>query len=325
MKTSNSSFTSNFKMMIRFFKYCGLMGGLIVFTVTLMGYYLFQANIPPYYSNSFSLNAKLLQVQKQSFKKLDVLAIGSSATLNHLNSVVIVNRFGNSYYNFSSWAQDMTMTRYFGEFYVKKYDPKLVIIISHYYCFTDDRGIEYSSFSPIVFALHLDVLSWGYAGSINIRSARKEFKSNQHCFLDREVYESLVFDAYGGVPLNIPKDKISMKRWDDPLNADTSESQYTELERLSKFLCGRNIKLVVVQTPIRKSDINERIKSQMTQHNIRCNNILNAHQNVFVDFSLEESLSDEAFYVDRVHLNELGATLFTQMLIDHIDSLDILK
>jgi len=311
--------------MKKFIRYCCLVGGLIVLAVTLAGYHLFRANIPPYYSNSFSLNAKLLHIQKQSFRKLDVLAIGSSVTLNHLNSQVIVKRFGSNYYNFSAWAQEMSMTRYFGEFYAKLYDPQLVIVVSHYYCFTDDRGIDYSSFSPIVFTLQMDVLNWGYAGSMNLRTARKEFKLNQHCFLDREDYESLVFDAYGGVPLTIPKEKISMKRWNDPFNADTSESQYTELEKLSKYLSERNIKLVVVQTPIRKSDIDEQTKNQMKQHRFRCDQILNAHQNIFVDFSLEESLADEAFYVDRVHLNELGATLFTQMLVDHIDSLGILR
>ena len=289
-----------------------------------IGYYLFQANIPPHYSNSFSLNAKLFHIQKQSFDKLDILAIGSSMTLNNLNSEVIVDRFGNSYYNFSSWGQDMSMTRYFGKFYAEIYTPRLVIIVSSYGDFIKS-DINYSSFSTTVFSSKVNVLNWWYAGFTNPRFALKDFKNNQHFFLDRKQHESLVFDKYGGVPLNIPKDKINITRWNAELVCRTDESQYEELEKLSKFLFDKNIKLVVVQVPIRKCIIDEQKKKQMEEHRIKCEKILNAHSNIYIDYALEEALSKEELFVDRAHLNEIGTIIFTEKLIHDIDSLEIWK
>ena len=301
-----------------------MLGSLIVLLLLFSGWYLFQANIPPYYSNSFSLNTKLLHIQKQSFNKFDVITMGSSMTLSNLNSEVIVNKFGNNYYNFSSWGQDISMTRYFGEIYAKLYEPRLVIICSYYGDFVE-TSINYSSFSPTLFSSKINVLNWFHAGCTNFRRAKRDFKNNQHFFSHREQYESLVFDPYGGVPLNVPKSKIDSIRWNQELICTTSKSQYEELEKLSKYLFDRNIKLVLVQVPIRKGIIDEQKKKQMEQHRIKCEKILNAHTNIYLDYALEETLSNEELFLDRTHLNEIGAKLFTQKLIDDIDSLETFK
>ena len=134
--TSNNLFIFNFKNMQIFIKkILFFIGGIttlsIVFFTLWLNYY---STPPPNLSNSISLNAKVLFL-KNNFSRanIDILAIGSSMSLNNINSSSITKAYSDEQYlNLSSWGLTMEETFNLIKIYNKKYHPKTIIISSNY-------------------------------------------------------------------------------------------------------------------------------------------------------------------------------------------------
>gem|GEM_PF-4595029 len=273
------------------------------------------------------MNAKLLQSQNIQNKSLNIIAIGSSITQDNLNSDVIVQHFGNSFYNFSSWGTDISETRYFCEYYVSKYHPKLVLILSYHKDFTKNNIIKL----PYLPFVYYPIIKWYYAAYktvIELNSAINDNKAYKIYRNNREYITSLMFDAYGGVSLTIPKENIEPRRWNDSLDfskTELDENQYKELDILAKNLHKQNIILVFVQVPYREDEIKGLDLTSLYKHTDKCRSILSENGQVYLNYATDTELSNIGYFVDVWHQNETGAVQLTKRIAHDIDSLGILK
>ena len=103
------------------------------------------------------------------------------------------------------------------------------------------------------------------------------------------------------------------------------EEKMNILNSFSEFCNQRNIKLILVSTPVYHTYRENIDKEQFnTTHEI-INSFIDNHSNCYYfDWFDDVDFSADDFY-DADHLNESGAEKLTKKLIQKIDSLEVLK
>ena len=293
-------------------------------TILVIGISFFAAYktgnlIAPPITGSLSFDEKLFFIAKtRPIDKIDVLAVGSSMTLNNLSSLPVVNGISDKFINFASWGLSIKQSEYFIRFLVPLYRPKVVIIVSSPLDFYFDKrdaslfdkeevnrylsdGDIIRSYSRHVYPLYM------LKASRNIKQQR----------LLNTMYESLLYDPYGGVLLNIDKSNINQQRWDTKLHlSQIDDNAYGSLERLANFLAAEGIVLVMVQPPIRRAAITG-TEDSVERHWKRIEDISLKTSFIFINMDRKLEFSDD-YFVDYTHLNRRGADIFTTSLVDII-------
>ncbi|BAV10157.1 hypothetical protein FLA_6217 [Filimonas lacunae] len=273
---------------------------------------------PPLLTNSVSFDAKVEYAQQRNIRQANVMALGSSMTLNNISSRVMVDSLDTSYFNFSCWGLQMADTRLMAVNYVPKYKPRYVLICSSLpdfskpentatyknYFSTDDYWREH--WSGIFYFKNYNSL-WEI---IARKMGREEQARNGN------IYNSLSFDDGGGVLLDVPKDRISESRWNEQFTFPNNytNNQYQELALLSNYLKKNQVKLVFVQAPIKESFIlNSSSQDELNRHFNRCRNIVEQNGGVYMNYH-DPALYTNDLFVDQFHLSETGATMFTRQI-----------
>jgi len=272
----------------------------------------------PLISKSISFDAKLHHYSKNNINQVEILAIGSSMTLNNLNSDVMVNKLKLKYYNFSSWGLQISDIHYLLKYYANKLLPRFVIICSNTTEFGPKGTIEPPTFNELRI---YDMFNWYfYFKNPNIfKFAKQNIRYKK--YLSDNSYTNLSFDRYGGAALNIPKENISLTRWNRQFDfpKDDSAAQYLELDQLAKFLNKNNIKLIFIQTPMRKGYLSD-AKSNLLigKHFTKCKDIVESNNGIYGNFH-DTTIFDDSLFVDQLHLNEKGSVVFTKQVVNLIN------
>lgn len=323
IKFRNGSMPTMFKITThKKFVYALLVSTAVTIAVLGIGFFVAHKTgnlIAPPITGSVSFDEKLFFIAKtRPIDKINVLAVGSSMTLNNLSSLPVVNGINDKFINFSSWGLSIKQSEYFIRFLVPLYRPKVVIIISSpidfYFSkrnarlFDNEEVNRYLADANIIrsYSMHFDPL-YMLKASRNIKQQR----------LLNTMYESLLYDPYGGVLFNIDKSNINQERWDTKLNPSMiDDNAYKALERLSNFLAAERIVLVMVQPPIRRAAIAGK-EGLIKKHWQRIEDISVKAPFIFVNMDRKLELSDD-YFVDYTHLNHKGADIFTKSLVDII-------
>ena len=286
----------------------------IFYTIFLFnGYY-------PLFTNSISFDAKILNAKNSYITKVDILAMGSSMTLNNLASKVIMDSLKSSYFNFASWGMQMGDTKKVLANYLPKYKPKCVLICSSLLDFiTSGNGDEIDHYinTPNFFKDHQ--MQYFYMRNYNSIASIKERKEYLR-LLENVVdsYESLKFDTGGGVLLNVPPSKISKERWDqhDVFPSIYTKTQYNELMSICSLLHTEHVSLVFVQPPIRKAYVSSIKTSDLIKaHFLKCKKIVEQYGGTYLNASDNKTFLDDKMFVDQFHLSGVGAVIFTKSII----------
>jgi hypothetical protein len=284
--------------------------------------------IEPILTNSVSFDAKILYLREQKIDNIDLIALGSSMTLNNVNSDVIVSAIGkHSYFNFSSWALKIADIEYLIKFIVPKYKPKCILLTSSVIDFENHiipvdipRYFEISMFLSRKFDLYFYIKNPQYGELIDRNNEIERFRSIT------DKYQKLTFDKYGGISLNVPKQNIEASRWEINFSPP-QENQFEALNNLAKLASDYNIKLVFVQVPIKK-DYYRKPEDQkiLISYFERTKNIVTSNNQVYLNFHDEEIFKDSLF-CDVFHLNSSASEYFTNLIVEKInlDSLIISK
>lgn len=275
--------------------------------------------IAPPLTGSLSFDEKLFYIaQAKKVAKVDVLAVGSSMTFNNLSSAQIANGLSNKFINFSSWGLTIQQSSYLIKFLIPIYRPKVVIMVSSpmdFYrnkrksAFFDTKEVRQYLLNPEIFQAynrHFD--------PIYLLKSSSDIKEQRN---SNRIYQSLMFDQYGGVLLDMNPTSINKERWEtriDPNRLDPSA--YEVLEELALFLKQQNIAFIVVQPPMRQAAV-QNITDQLEHHWQQVEAVSLKSSLVFVNLHKELMLSDD-FFVDYAHLNYKGADLFTKKLLSHM-------
>lgn len=293
-------------------------GGMAIFLIVFFAiWFQYYTAPPPNASNSISLNAKVLFL-KNNFSEvdIDVLSIGSSMSLNNINSEAFADT---KYLNASSWGLNMKEIFNLLKIYNIKYNPKTLIISSNLSDFNiSQQEIDYTSINEYLSSDNFnltDLEFWSFRQAIQDSRLLSVYQ------YDNTSYQSLKFDKFGGVNYPVANFHINDNRWrgDDLKNYAIDPMQYSYLDSISTFCYSNSIKFILVQSPFRQgyySNLQVEDLSIIQDHIDNVENTLQATNSIFVN-SLTENWKDSLF-VDFTHLNEEGSRVYTGYFLEQM-------
>jgi hypothetical protein len=268
-------------------------------------------------SGSISFDEKMEWLFKRGERRWDVLAIGSSMTLNNLDCAELARRLpaGVELANAASWSLKMGDTRAMLDYVERVREPRAVVIVTgamDFYRGQSKVFVKPDEFDfyratgaySLLVARYFDPF-WYYGRSSNIAQQRAS----------RDWYSSLDFDRWGGVPLQVRWPTVEAERWNErPRPALIDQRQYREFERLVAACEQRGQRLVCAQSPIRDDAYAACDQAALRVHWAMLESILAAHGFRFYNLHGELPLGRECF-ADYSHLNAEGAHRFTEALL----------
>lgn len=293
--------------------------GAILVPVIILYLVLTSMSFEPLMTNSISFDAKLKNVEDRKDKHADLLAIGSSMTLNNLDSKVITDSLTQSYYNLASWGLQMDDIKKMLEYYVPIVKPKAVLIASSTRDFEAMGNETVSSyintpeylknFKPYFYYENFNPL-------LSIAVRKKELITDSKL---TDNYSSLAYDKNGGVLLNVsPANIATGGRWDAkfPFPTKFTEHQYKVLDSLADFLNKKNIKLFFIQQPIRKAYQSFLKDPYILRHHFTMTeNIIRKNNGVYLNLIDMPEFATDKYFADQHHLMAAGATIATQKTV----------
>lgn len=285
-----------------------LLGALIVAGLVCVSAFREELPPPPF-SGSISFDEKAVWLSKRLQEPCDVLAIGSSMTVNNLESSAFSEH---AFVNASSWGMKIEQTDYFLELLLEYWKPKTVVVVTAPTDFEGDyRGktifdrkkLKRFFDSQDLFRTHLEYLSAQY-----LLGTASEIQRDR---VGRGTYYSLDFDKGGSVPLDLMSEGFEKveDRWAKPLAQSESvvESNYRGLAQLVERCQANGIRFLLVQPPIRDDILTEKDRVFLTEsHWPRLAKICLEKGGSFHNFHSELSMTVEDF-ADSTHLNREGA------------------
>jgi len=281
------------------------------------------------FSNSYSFNEKI-RFMKTKDKTASILAIGSSMTLDNLDSkTILANLNIGNYINAASWGMSIYNDYIFLKSLSKIYNIKCVIISSNIIDFKTpginvdfqfiENYLESDNYSIVTFEKFINTFSPKYY--------MKNFSYVKKVRNDSTQIEYLNYDNFGAV--SFPKDNfnINKKRWvADNLDSPCIELQYNYLDSISNYCKINKIELLFFQSPYREGIWNNFNSSKLNELNLhikRIKSILKSDNHFFVNSN--EKLWPDSLFCDATHMNCIGAQLYTKFCFDKKNSLIIKK
>jgi hypothetical protein len=277
--------------------------------------FLYGEGYLPLLTNSISFDAKYYAIKKQQVKEAALVSIGSSMTLDDINSSVIQDSIKLSYYNFASWGMQISDINHLLNNYILTFKPRYIIICSSTPDFQSSGNISL----PTDFSVADKWLPYFYFKNFNsilqVVQRKKELDLDQKSITQ---YTSLQFDNNGGVALDIKNDPLWKSRNERILTPLLfNEDQYKALGDVAAFLRTKHIKLFFIQAPVKLSALNTISGNSIDKHIARCKSILQKEGGNYLNYYANPLFADSLF-ADDFHLSGYGARLFTQQVVKNI-------
>jgi hypothetical protein len=271
--------------------------------------------VAPPISANVSFDEKLRFIRDGHLRQCDVLAAGSSMTLNNLESQPLIERLprGTSFLNIGSFGMKIGHTRALVEHLLQSFQPHTVIVVCGTMDFYQDpRRSDCFDFQEIDDFLH-GAPYWKFVlKHFDLRYYLNHASTIGHLRADRTSYASVYYDAWGGIPLDIAYPRIDAARWNDKVQPEFfNPIQYQELAALADFLGRHQTRLVVAQPPLRAGSISSQDMPAVEAHWQRVASLASTHGFRFVNYHKVMKL-DDRYFADYSHLNKQGAAVFTE-------------
>lgn len=275
----------------------------------------------PNLSTNYSFNEKM-QFLKRNKRDVDVLAIGSSYTLNNLYSKTITEKFHtDSYFNTGSWATNMEENFMMLKIFYNVYQPNTLIIASNYMDFNDwDKNIKYS----LVENYLQSRINSSYYYHFKTFKLRYYYRNFKHAKNVRSIKDDdyLVFGKYGALNYTSKDFNIDPKRWNKgAVDTKIDTVMYSYLDSISTFCKSKNIDLLFFQSPVRfgyYSQFKEDKKLKLTSHIKKVESILERDKHQFVNAN--NVIWNDDLFIDATHFNVEGAKIFTEYCFNNINN-----
>jgi hypothetical protein len=264
-------------------------------------------------TNSYPLNEKLSFLSDTS--PAEILAIGSSITVNNLSSNIITKVFKtSSFVNVGSYGFSIAHTAATIATFEDIYKPRTVIICST----LEDFKLNYIKFETTAIKeaifnqkeINLNDIIFDKYYKSHLRGVKFDKMYNRH-------NGSLKFDSFGGIPLSFEGFNVNIKSWSSFPDYDAIVGiSYKKLESLSNFLASKSIKLIFIHSPIRKSLQDKKYNKHILAHIKKIEVVLNKNNHILVDLSKEHY--PDSFFIDYQHLNIVGADSLTVKALQQI-------
>lgn len=305
----------------------GLFLGLVSFIPVMLVTLLSVSSYQPILTNSLSFDTKLNHILSKDLKKVDVMVHGSSIALNNFHSETFDSYLSKdlNFYNFSSWNLNMENNHLILDVFTERFEPETVILPSCYedfqqsvvqLCSKSDLNLFLDDYAkPFFYLKHLDLF--------NILRRKKNVDEFQRESV-RNTQKQYFLDENGGVSLSVSKQNLNLKRWDKELVAKIDTNQYNFLEKICETLQERNIKLVYVQTPMKKDNCDSKeCQDFQKSHQEKVQEIVEKYGHTYMDLYNDNPYPDSMF-CDEIHLNMDGPSHFTKQLVSKLGNSQII-
>lgn len=271
------------------------------------------------FTNSISFNSKIYETRRLTEDNFDYLAIGSSMTLNNLNSNTLqgfLNERDENFYNFASWGTTIQDNETWLEILLEKYNPKGVIMFSSMEDFEgENKPIDKEDVSAYIRGRQQSTfyLKHSVFNDLTYINEYKELVG------DTLSYDSLHYDESGGVNLSVYTDSIESNRWNKTFTETFHEDniQYSALRTISQTLKEKGIDFYFVQMPSRPNYVaDENARSILNQHVATCESIINETGQHFYN-GIDYELFSDFYFSDYTHMNVEGSMLMTNLFIEN--------
>jgi hypothetical protein len=305
--------------MIRFIKKILLFFVIITAVLSGMFYYFYTVggnDLPaPAFSNSISFNEKIDFIRDKDLSRIEYIAIGSSMTLNNVDSEIMVRHLGENYINLGSWGFKISDSeRFLKEMSGFFPNLKTVIISTTFVDFSSTTRNIQVDYDLIRLSVKHKLGMIPYLMNLDLRYMLNNSKTNKAKIRDSGSYDILSFDEYGGVILKIPEEAINPERWNNDItNFEVSEKELSALNELKDFLKSRNIKTVITVPPQREGLMNEEKLKLVNNEISRIQKVVLSGGGIFIN-SFELGVWPDSLFVDYCHLNKAGAVKYTEIV-----------
>lgn len=302
----------------------------LLIAAVIAGYcWIYKEYFPaPRLTRNVSLNEQMKRVRKISNGHFDhspngtvnLLAVGSSMSLNNLNSQAVIEHFKDSnYVNVGSWSTRMNQTAKISALLIDILKPRTVLLTSN----MEDWMTTPDYFTVDTIMLRDYITEWSTIGSY-LRTLRpsyylREMENNKQRMTDPEYFDFLGFDPWGGASINVPPENVTADREANtvPRPDQIDQSLYEHLEWLAARADSGGIDLIFIQAPYRENVQTDELRSLITTHEYRVKNILEAYGHTFIS-TTDRSWPNE-LYIDPSHLKAQGAYMFTQYALSKLN------
>lgn len=277
---------------------------------------------PPPFAKSISFDAKAVWLRDHARLRepIDLLALGSSMTLNNFNSQTVFDALpGQHYVNGSSWGLKMRHIDQLFRFLNERDRISTLVVCSSIVDFrTDEDEIPVQVPHAGLLAYYLDDGSKAlcelllFSGRYFVGNMKKmRFLTERN-----DDYQSLRFDRGGGVPFASRGFAIDSSRWEGKFleHVVIDERNYTALHDLARYCRARGIGMVLCTTPARRQALSYLPAGVLAGHMARLRTMASADN--FLLLEADNNHFDDAMFVDWGHLNEVGAKRYTATMLD---------
>lgn len=311
--------------MLKFIGKIFLFGCIISSLVTGMFYYFYKTggdDLPaPPFSNSISFNEKIDFIRTKDLSKIEYAVLGSSMSLNNIDSETMVRTLGQNYINLASWGFKISDT----ENYLKNMSDlfpglKTVIISTTFVDFSAEvRNIE-ADYALIRNSIIYDLDFVNYILSFELKYMYENSKKNIWNKQKRNSYQNLDFDKYGGAVLEIDSDHIDQIRWNkNILEFSVSDAELENLKDIIVFLKSRDVYTVVAVPPQRPGLTGEDTMSRINTEIERIKAVVETNEGIFVN-SFKDGDWNDSLFVDYCHLKKAGAEKYTEYIMSKMNN-----
>ncbi len=274
----------------------------------------------PRYTSNLALNEQVQRIVDLPEKSTDMLAVGSSMTLNNLASSVVVDHFGTkAYQNAGAWGMGVKETSQLLPALVDRLAPSKVIMVTNLMDLRPGASLSQEEVDAIGRKLRDGGSTWDYLRYWDAPWFLRQMELNRIRFNDPGNYEYLGFDEHGGAMLEVSSDRI-LRSWFDekPPEADYLDSaQYAEFASIAIWLRERGIDLIVLRSPYREGLRTPALKELDRVHSARLERILADAGHQFVDGTTRAW--PDSLFNDASHFDRIGAESFTRWALDRLE------
>jgi hypothetical protein len=270
----------------------------------------------PRVSDNISLNEKLSFYKRTGPIPLDVIAVGSSMTLNNVSSRAVMQHFGAvRYMNFGTWGQGLATSRDMALALQARTGARTVLICSNLMEFSTELPPLNVDTAMVVRYLWNDPELVAYLRTHQAVYYLRNMEANVIRQQDAANYEYLRFDAHGGATLEVPPELRAQARWEKrpPGPEAMVDSIYRVAEELGSQLAARHVRLIWLHSPFRAGVMTDEVRERVSRHVIRLRDLLEPMGHEVVDAN-DHPWPDELFS-DYSHLSGPGSHRFTSICL----------
>lgn len=309
---------------------CGIAGLVLALVTVFVALERTDRLKAPAFANRLSFDEKLRHMRRNGTAEPRVLFVGSSTTLHGVDGEVFRNALALNAAVANLGVQDLRVnqSRFMAEVFLAQYDQVgHVVMVSTMLDFKDCATTETAFFNP---EHAIDYVNGGsdlyyHFKYFDLEGVLKRTREIRRLRNADDALDSVSFDDYGGLLLEVPRDRINPRVWEgDPITLDPE--CYNQLEVLARDLQGRGIQFTYVISPMRPGYLADRDPDGrlLARHHRAIEEHLGPTETVVIDAHAGLDMPEEAFF-DAYHLNRDKARQLTRYVGEQmIARLDVL-